>query len=231
MAGIDLGLKRLATIASADGSVRVVDNPHHLNAHVQRLRFLNRQLARRQRGSAGWQHTRRRLSTMHARIANLRENSLHHLTTSLVRDFDVLGVESLPVSALGRGGNRGLRRSIADAAWGELYRQLDYKAAQAGKLVIRADRFYPSSKTCSSCGAVKAKLLLSEREYVCEVCGVVIDRDDNAALNLCRVAETALSAGVDSGGGSVRPDLRPAVPGEAATIERWSDTSQGVSAR
>ena len=90
---------------------------------------------------------------------------------------------------------------------------------------------YPSSKTCSSCGAVKAKLLLSEREYVCEVCGVVIDRDDNAALNLCRVAETALSAGVDSGGGSVRPDLRPAVPGEAATIERWSDTSQGVSAR
>ena len=78
---------------------------------------------------------------------------------------------------------------------------------------------------------MKTKLLLSEREYACEACGVVIDRDDSAALNLCRAAETALSAGVDSGGGSVRPDASSAVPGEAATIERWSDTPQGVSAR
>jgi putative transposase len=118
----------------------------------------------------------------HAHVTNLRRDNLHKLTSRLVADHDVIVVEQLNVAGMVR--NRRLARHIADAGWGELRRQLGYKSAWAGARLVHADTFYPSSKTCSACGAAKAKLSLSVRVFHCETCGLRIDRDLNAAWNL-----------------------------------------------
>jgi putative transposase len=128
---------------------------------------------------------RRRL---HERVANLRREQAHQLTTYLSREFGVLGVETLAVRNLM--GNRRLARHIADVGWGLILEQLKYKISWSeGSLLVAADRFFPSSKTCSGCGTVRAKLALSERVFTCQACGLVLDRDLNAALNLARMAQ------------------------------------------
>jgi putative transposase len=126
---------------------------------------------------------------VHARVANLRRQQAHELTTALTREFGVIGVETLAVKNMLR--NRRLARHIADVGWGMVLAQLKYKASwSVGSLLAAADRFYPSSKTCSACGAVKAKLRLAERVFACDdpACGHVQDRDLNAALNLAHMA-------------------------------------------
>jgi IS605 OrfB family transposase len=133
--------------------------------------------------------TERRIAKLHERVANLRREQAHQLTTALVREFGVIGVETLAVKNLMA--NRRLARHISDVGWGAILSQLSYKTSWSdGSLLVAADRFYPSSKTCSACGAVKAKLRLTERVFTCDAgaCGHEQDRDLNAALNLARMA-------------------------------------------
>lgn len=207
--GVDLGLRRLATLSTREH----VSNPRPLRSSLRRLRRLQRQLDRQRRannpgnylldgrvrsGPHSWRRSRRmsrtqdRIRRVHERVANLRRESAHQLTTSLTRRYGVIGVESLNVAGMLR--NRRLSLSLSDAGLGEIMRQLRYKASWSEVTVVAADRFYPSSKTCSACGEVKAKLSRAETVFSCEACELVIDRDDNAAVNLAQVALAATQA-------------------------------------
>ncbi len=188
--GVDLGIKSLAVLSTGE----VVDNPRHLGAALTDLRRAQRQTARRQgpdrrtraTPSNRWRKARARADRVHTRVANLRRNGIHQLTTRLVGEFDTIVIEDLHVAGMVR--NRSLARHIADASWAEIRRQLTYKAERAGCALIVADRWFASSKTCSGCGTAKAKLMLSERTYVCTACGLILDRDHNAARNLAALA-------------------------------------------
>ena len=214
--GIDVGVKDLIVVATPDGTQLVREPaPTDLTRAQLTLRALQRKAARQvgpwdgqhrrtQEPSAGWQRTQRQIARAHARVANLRTDRLHKLSTGLTRTHQVIGVETLAVKnmiAAGGARKRGLNRAIANACLGRLLRQVGYKATWYGAHLVKADRWHPSSKTCSSCGAVKAKLGLHERSYQCEHCGLVIDRDHNAAVNLARHA-LANSMGVIAPGGS-----------------------------
>ena len=146
----------------------------------------------------------------HARVANLRRDRLHKLTTQLSQTYHVIGAETLDVkNMMAAGGSRkhGLNRALADAGLGELFRQLDYKTGWYGSQIVKANRWFPSSRLCSGCGAVKTKLHLAERTYQCHSCGLNIDRDLNAAVNLARYAQhqTDPSTGVVTGGANRKP--------------------------
>lgn len=193
--GIDLGVKTLAVMADSTGEIRTVPNPGHYDAARKQLRRASRTVSRRQgpdrrtgrKPSRRWEKANAARNKVHHRVANLREDALHKLTTMVAAEYGTVVVEDLNVAGMLR--NRRLARRIADAGFGEIRRQLHYKTRQrhATRLVV-ADRWYPSSKTCSGCGAVKAKLPLHVRTYQCDACGLVIHRDDNAALNLAALA-------------------------------------------
>jgi putative transposase len=195
--GLDVGIKHLAVLSTGE----LVDNPRHLAAARSRLRALGRVLSRRQgpdrrtgrRPSKRWERASARLGRVYARVANLRRDGLHKLTTRLAREHGTVVVEDLNVA--GMLANRRLAWHIADVGFAEIRRHLAYKTLWYGGRLLVADRWYPSSKTCSGCGAVKAKLALSEREYACEACGLVIDRDRNASLNLAALAAEFDTAG------------------------------------
>ncbi|MFD0851389.1 RNA-guided endonuclease TnpB family protein, partial [Actinomadura adrarensis] len=148
--------------------------------------------------SKRWEKANARRNRIHHRVANLRQDALHKLTTAVAAGYGTVVVEDLNVAGMLR--NRRLARRVADAGFGEIRRQLGYKTRQrhATRLIV-ADRWYPSSKTCSGCGAVKAKLPLHLRTYQCGACGLVCDRDTNAARNLAALA--ALAAGAVTGTG------------------------------
>jgi putative transposase len=206
VAGVDVGVRDLLVVAAPDGTeVARVGAPRALAAAQARLRGAQRRAARQdgpdrrsgRRGSRRWQRTAGRVARIHARVADLRRDALHQATTALARRHQVIVIEDLNVAGMtrrkpgaGKGG-RGLNRALADVALGELRRQLDYKTGWYGARLLAAGRWYPSSKTCSGCGAVKAKLTLAERTYHCDACGLVIDRDLNAAINLARLSEHA----------------------------------------
>jgi putative transposase len=198
MVGVDVGLRHLAVLSSGE----VFPNPRPLDRARRRLRRLNRQLARRQgprtpdgirrTPSNGWQQTQQSLACTHARVAHLRREGLHQFTSWLATSYDIIVIEDLNVS--GMIGNRHLARAISDAGFGELRRQLAYKTVWYGSTLVRAARWYPSSKICSACGTATAKLPLSVRIFRCEACGICTDRDLNAAQNLVALAN-ALVAG------------------------------------
>jgi putative transposase len=223
--GVDVGIKHLAVLSTGE----LVPNPRHLDAAQRRLRTLGRAMSRKtgpdrrtgRQPSSRWKRACLRLGRAHARVANLRRDGLHKLTTRLAREHGTVVVEDLNVAGLLR--NRRLARHIADASFGELRRQLAYKSEWSGGRLVVADRWYPSSKTCSGCGAVKTKLPLSEREYQCEACGLVVDRDHNAALNLAALAaeyDTAGSGPVAARGADhkTRARGRVAVKREPGTV-------------
>ncbi|GGM53636.1 transposase [Micromonospora sonchi] len=195
--GVDVGITHLAVLSTGE----LVDNPRHLDAAKTRLRRLGRALSRktgpdrrtRQRPSNRWRRASLRLTRAHARVSNLRRDGLHKLTTRLTREHATIVVEDLNVAGMLR--NRRLARHITDASFGELRRQLAYKTQWNGGRLLIADRWYPSSKTCSGCGAVKTKLALSERTYTCTTCGMNLDRDINAARNLVALATEMDTAG------------------------------------
>ena len=143
---------------------------------------MGRALSRKVKGSANRHKAAAKLARLHARIANIRRDALHKATTTIVRKFTVIGIEDLNVR--GMMANRRVARAIADIGAFEFRRQLDYKAPMNGSRVVVADRWFPSSKTCSDCGHVHTGLALSDREWTCEACGVIHDREENAAINL-----------------------------------------------
>jgi putative transposase len=201
--GVDVGIRRLATLSTGER----VENLRPLHARLRTLRRIQRQLDRQRRasnpdnydqrgrakpGRRDWVKSNRMLRTeerirrLHERIANVRREQAHRLTTMLAREYGLIAVESLNIT--GMQANRRLARHVSDAGWGIALAQLAYKTRWAGSELVSADRFYPSSKTCSHCGTVKAKLALSERVFSCEACGCSLDRDENAARNLARLA-------------------------------------------
>ena len=202
--GVDVGLSRLATLSTG----RVFANARPLQEALRKLRRLQRRLDRQRRANnpanylpdgrikpraRSWVKSRRMLRTqarlrrLHDRVGSLRREQAHQLTTDLTREFGVIGVETLNVRGLQ--GNRRLARHVADVGWGAILAQLRYKTSWSdGSILVAAHRFFPSSKTCSDCGTAKAKLALSDRVFACDACGLVIDRDLNAAVNLARLA-------------------------------------------
>lgn len=140
-------------------------------------------MSRKTKGSNRRAKAKARVARLHARVANQRSDTMHKLTTRLTRKCSGISIEDLHVAGMVK--NRHLAKHIADAAFGEFRRQLEYKAARTGVRLHVVNRWYRSSKTCSGCGSVKAKLSLSERTYRCDSCGLVLDRDLNAAINIC----------------------------------------------
>jgi putative transposase len=187
--GVDAGVRHLAVLSTG----MVIRNPKALERSLRKLRRLNRQLHRHKPGSIRRHQTRRRLARVHASAANLRRDALHKLTTALATEHGTVVVEQLNVAGMVR--NRHVARALSDAALAELRRQLTYKTSWYGSRLIVADPFYPSSKTCSVCGWVKAKLTLAERTFTCEVCGLVLDRDLNAAHNLAKLVQHVAQSG------------------------------------
>ncbi|WP_218025048.1 RNA-guided endonuclease InsQ/TnpB family protein [Nocardia pseudovaccinii] len=198
--GVDLGVTSLAVLSTAD----VIANPKHLERALRTLRRLQRRAARqcgpdkraREKPSNRWRKTHARIVRLHARVAAARRDGLHKLTTGLVREHGTVVIEDLNVA--GMLANRRLARRIAGVGWAELRRQIECKSGWAGGRVVVADRWFPSSKTCSDCGAVKAKLRLSERVFSCDRCGFVLDRDLNAARNLAALASAASCVGTEN---------------------------------
>jgi len=178
VAGVDLGINRLAQVS--DGTY--FENPRALKKALKKLKRLQRKVSRRQKGSANYQKAVQQLAKAHAQVANIRKNAVHQVTTWLAKHKSVIVLEDLNVSGMMK--NHPLAQSIADVGLHEFRRQLQYKGQWYGCEVILADRFFPSSKQCSRCGTVKGSLGLGQRTYHCEHCGLVIDRDWNAALNL-----------------------------------------------
>lgn len=203
--GIDLGVKHLAVLADSAGQVRYEPNPNHLDGALKLLRFHSRRVSRRQgpdrrtgqQPSKRWEKANRERNKIHHRVANLRTDALHKLTTRVRAEYGTVVVEDLNVAGMLR--NRRLARRVADAGFGEIRRQLTYKGRRNACRTIVADRWYPSSKTCSKCGAVKAKLPLHVRVFTCDACGLVLDRDENAARNLVVLA-AACTAGTGVAG-------------------------------
>jgi putative transposase len=183
--GVDRGIISLCVAADANGiPFNSFEGVKTLKQAHASLKAANQALARTTPGSKGHQRARARLATRHRKVANIRRHLVHQASRALVDRCQVLVIEDLNVAGMMR--NRRLAKSISDAAMGELSRQLRYKARWHGVEVRVADRFFPSSKTCSGCGEVKTNLDLLTRTYSCEVCGLVIDRDLNAAINLAR---------------------------------------------
>jgi putative transposase len=179
--GIDLGVKTFAVVSDDNGGITEINAPRALKAAQRKLRKANKALARTRRGSANRANAVRVVAQVHLTVANRRNDFLHKTTTMLARTKRAIAVEDLNVAGMVK--NRRLARAISDAGFGEFIRQLEYKAAWYGSKVWAADRWYPSSKTCSSCGAVHSGLTLSDRIWLC-ACGVEHDRDINAARNL-----------------------------------------------
>lgn len=241
MVGVDLGVKTLATLSNGES----VANARHGRAAARKLARLQQALARQQgpaKGkapSAGWLATKAKIGALQHRTAVRRRSTVHELTKRLATGFAIVGIEDLNVKGMtgtpaakpdpdrpgafianGAAAKSGLNRSILDVGFGEFRRQLDYKTSWYGSRTIAVARFAPTSKTCSTCGAVKPKLRLSERTYQCDECGLVIDRDLNAAINIARLAGTTSPA---DAGDEKRPTSTTLVPAEAGTGQRRQD--------
>jgi putative transposase len=167
----------------------IIDSPQALKRGLRKLRRLNRAFSRKQPRSRRRAKARMALARHHRRMRNQRRDALHKATTELARTKPIIVMEDLHVAGLAR--NRRVARRLLDQGWAEFQSQLAYKTTWYGSKLLLAPRFYPSSRTCSGCGAVKAKLRLSERIYSCESCGLQLDRDLNAARNLVQLAESS----------------------------------------
>ena len=228
--GVDLGIRHLAVLSSpvpgvSDNDGRV-PNPQHWGRAQHALRRASRQVSRRvgpdrrtgRRPSKRWENASRRRNAVHYRVASLRRDGLHKLTTGLASTIGTVVVEDLNVAGMFK--NRKLARHLCDPSFGEIRRQLHYKTCWNGGRLVVADRWFPSSKTCSTCRTVKPKLSLSTRVFRCEHCGLVIDRDLNAAINLKH--QVAQSGWETINGRGADQKTKPGLAGgpEASTLHR-----------
>lgn len=191
--GIDFGISRLATLSNGER----ISNPKHGAGWQRRLAFYQKRLARCQKGSKRRLKVKRHVARIHEKIVNSRSDTLHKLSTDLVTRFDVICVEDLNLRGMVK--NHSLARSLHDASIGAAIRMIEEKAERYGKKMVKIDRWFPSSKTCSDCGHIVEQLPLSVREWTCPECGTIHDRDANAAANILAVGQT-----VTAHGGTVR---------------------------
>jgi putative transposase len=194
--GVDLGLHDVVTLSTGEKT----GNQHFFTKDEKRLARLQRRHAKKRKGSKNREKSRRKVARLHARIADRRRDFLHKLTTRLIHENQVVCVESLAVKNMMQ--NHCLAKAIADVGWGELVRQLDYKARWYGRSLVPIDRFTPSSKRCHVCGHLLDELDLDVRQWTCPECGTVHDRDINAAKNV-----KAEGLSVFACGEAVRPNL------------------------
>ena len=187
--GIDLGITDLAVLSNGTK----VQAPKPLKSKLKQLRRLSKQLSRKQKGSKNREKAKTKLSRLHYKISCIRKDFIHKLTTKLVKMYDVICIENLNVKGMVK--NRKLSRAISDLSFYEFKLQLIYKANQSRKTIKEVDRFYPSSKTCSHCGFVMAKidLTLAIRNWQCPSCDTQHDRDINASLNILNQADRVLT--------------------------------------
>jgi len=201
--GIDLGINKLATLSSGVA----FEAPKPLKAKLTRLKRSQRRLQSRQKGSKNRYKSQIKIARIHAKITNIRKDTLHKITTHITRHYEQIGIEDLNVKGMVK--NHNLALSIQDVGLGEFRRQLEYKSAMSGNVIHVRDRYFPSSKTCSRCGAINASLPLSERIFECG-CGLKMDRDLNASINLDPA----------SAGHSVRPVRPQLTPVEIAALRK-----------
>jgi len=186
--GIDLGLSHFAILSTGEK----IEGPKALRKYKARLAKLQRQLAKKQKGSKRWGKLKLKIARLHAKIADIRRDFLHKLSTRLVNENQVIAVESLSVTELQK--VKWTARLLADAGWYEFFRQLEYKARWYGRELIAIDKAYPSSRVCSECGHTLDALPLHVRQWTCPDCGAHHDRDINAACNILQAAGLAVSA-------------------------------------
>lgn len=201
--GVDLGIKDFAIASNGTKT----GNPKYLRNNLVRLKVLQRRASKKTKGSANRKKANLKIAKLHERITNSRKDFLHKFSNNLVKNHDTICIEDLAVSNMIK--NHKLAQAISDVSWFEFTRQLEYKCAWNGKNLIKTGRFQPSTKTCSSCGNTNHNLTLSDREWVCEDCGVLHDRDINAAINIKNFALLKYS-GV---GRSVEPAELPSLEG------------------
>jgi putative transposase len=191
--GVDLGVSAMATLSTGEK----IQGPKPHNKLLSRLRQLSKALSRKMKGSSNRAKAKNKLARLHARISNIRIDAIHKFTTKLVNRFNTICIEDLNVRGMVK--NRRLARCIADMGFREIRRQLEYKTERNGVQLITAERFFPSSKTCSNCGFIIDGLSLLMRMWSCPKCDKIHDRDVNAAINL---AAYAVSFTVNACGGS-----------------------------
>ena len=216
--GVDVGIKELAVLN--DGTAFA--NPKALKNTEARLKRLHQAVSRKQKGSANRHKAVQRLARQHYRVSCVRNDAIHKCSDAITKRAHTVVLESLNVTGMLQ--NHCLAKAISDAGMAELHRQITYKMAWAGGTVIRADRWYPSSKTCSACGLVKADLTLKDRTFRCE-CGFEIDRDHNAAINLRNLAASSavIACGAESAGGKRKHSVK------LAAVKQEPNTTQGLS--
>lgn len=178
--GIDLGIKYFAIF---DNGV-VIDSPKPLKKKLQRLKRLSRKLSKKEKGSKNFEKQKLKIARLHAEIANIRKDFLHKVSSCITANFEHIAMENLNVSGMVK--NRRLSRAISDLGWHEFKRQLEYKSARKNNELIFCDRWFASSKICHVCGSKKEELPLSKRIYECNSCGLILDRDINAAKNIAK---------------------------------------------
>lgn len=187
--GIDLGLTDFV-ITSAGSKYQ---SPKALRSNLDKLALLQKRLSKKEKGSSNRNKARLKVAKLHARIADVRKDFLHKLSTKLINENQVIAVESLAVSNMIK--NRSLAKAISDAGWSEFVRQLEYKSKWYGRTLVAIDKWYPSSKRCNACGFTLTKLSLSSRSWACPDCGLVHDRDVNAAKNILTAGLAGLAFG------------------------------------
>ncbi|KAB1987709.1 RNA-guided endonuclease InsQ/TnpB family protein [Streptomyces triticiradicis] len=206
--GIDLGLA-LPQTPSGGTPIAVLsdgtktDSPRFLRRAEKKLKRAQRELSRKQKGSKNREKARLKVARAHAKVSDARREFLHQLSTRLIRENQAIGVENLAVKGLAR---TRLAKSVHDAGWAQFVRMLEYKAARYGRTLVRIGRFEPTSQTCSACGVKDGPKPLHVREWTCNTCGTLHDRDHNAAINV----KTAAGLAVTACGAPVRPGLVPA---------------------
>ena len=176
--GIDLGIKTLLTLSNGE----TINNPRWINSNEKKLKKLHKQLSKKQKGSNNRTKAKLKLAKVHEKIKNKKQDYLHNITTKIVNENQIIILEDLNVSGMMK--NHKLAKAIQELGLYEMRRQIEYKAKWYGREVVFVSRWFPSSKMCSCCGNIKYDLKLSDREYVCIGCGLVIDRDENAAINI-----------------------------------------------
>ena len=187
--GIDLGLTHFAVLSTGEK----IAAPNVFRKNEKKLAKLQRRLAKKQKGSKNRAKAKLKVARIHAKIADTRRDFTHKLSTRLIRENQTIAVETLAVKNMVKNGN--LAKSISDAGWSYFVRQLEYKAKWYGRTLVGIDKWYPSSKRCSACGFVVSKMPLSVREWTCPECGVVHDRDLNAARNILAAGLAASALG------------------------------------